>query len=163
MVRSVVSLEDLGAPLVAELLLQRGELVLDDPHQALVGGEDALQVGDERERLLVLLHDLVALELGQALQAHVEDGPRLDLRELELRHEGGLRRVGALGLADQPDHEVELIDGLAQALEDMRALLGAGEIVLRPSRDHLAAEADELLQHLLECSPPAAAGPPGPA
>ena len=34
----------------------------------------ALQLLDEREHLLVLLDDLVALQLGQALQPHVEDG-----------------------------------------------------------------------------------------
>ena len=50
------------------------------PIRRAVGGEDALEVGDEGQRLLVLLHDLVPLELGQALQPHVEDGPRLDLR-----------------------------------------------------------------------------------
>ncbi len=59
------------------------ELVLDDPHETLLGGEDALEIRDEGQRLLVLLDDLVALELGQALQPHVEDVPGLDLGELE--------------------------------------------------------------------------------
>ncbi len=75
------------------------QLVLDDAHQALLGGEDALEVGDEGQRLLVLLDDLVALELGQALQPHVEDGARLDLATARgCASEGVARGVRALGL-----------------------------------------------------------------
>src|SRR3970282_2261590 len=54
--------------------------------------------------------------------------------------------------------EVQLIDGLAKALEDVRLLLRAREIVLRPPRDDSTAKADELGQHLLQCDtlrPPA--------
>ena len=78
----------------------------------------------------MLLDDLVALELGQALQAHVEDVPGLDLGQLEAPHQGVLRGVGVLGLPDELDHQVQLVDGLAQALEDVGPLLGAREIVL---------------------------------
>src|SRR5439155_863634 len=56
--------EGLGAPPVAEVILGRRQLVLGDAPQPLLGGQDALEVGDERQRLLVLLDDLVALELG---------------------------------------------------------------------------------------------------
>ena len=149
-VRSVVSAEDLGAALVAELLLERRELVLDDPEQALLGRQDALEVRDEGQRLLVLLDDLVALELGQALQPHVEDGLGLDLGELQLAHQGVLGRVRALRLADEADDEVELVDRLAQALQDVGPLFRARQIVLGPAGDDLAAERDELLEHLLE-------------
>jgi hypothetical protein len=51
----------------------------------------------------VLLHDLVALELGQALQPHVQDVPRLDLGQLELADQGLLGRVRILGLPDEAD------------------------------------------------------------
>ena len=44
----------------------------------------------------VLLDDLVALETGEALEAHVEDGLRLDLREAELGHQA-LARGRRLG------------------------------------------------------------------
>src|SRR5262249_32975150 len=143
-------LEDLRAPLVAEVTLQRGELVLDDAHQALLGGEDAFEVGDESQRLLVLLNDLVALELGQALEPHVKDVLGLDLRELELPHQRFLGRFRILRLADEPDDQVDLVPRLAQALEDVGLLLGAREIVLRAPRDHLAAESNELREHLLQ-------------
>src|SRR5256712_2795713 len=142
--------QDLGAPRVAVLLLDGQELAPDDRHQLRVGGEDALQLLDEGERLLVLLHDLVALELGQSLQPHVEDRARLDLREVEPRHQGHAGGVGALRLSDEPDHLVEMLDGLAQARQDVGALLGPGQVVARAPRDDLAAEADERVEHVLE-------------
>ena len=76
-------------------------------------------------------------------------------------HQGVAGRVRALRLPDEPDDQVELVDRLAQALQDVGALLGAGEVVLRPPGDDLAAERDELLQHLLEVDdlrPPADQG-----
>src|SRR5207302_1423010 len=142
--------DDLGAALVAVLLLEGEQLLSDDRHDLLLGGEDPLQLGDQRQRLLVLLDHLVALELGQPLQPHVQDGLGLDLAEVEPPHQRVLRRVGALRLADQADHEVELLDRLPEAGQDVRALLGAGEVEPGPARHDLAAEADEGLEHLLE-------------
>src|SRR2546429_7305169 len=138
--------EDLGAPRVAVLLLEREQLFPDDLHELPLGRQDALQLLDERQRLLVLLHDLVALELGEALEPHVEDGLRLDLREVEAGHQGVLRGVRALGLADQADHLVEVLHGLAEAGEDMGPLLRARQIEARPPRHDLATEADERLR-----------------
>src|SRR3989442_86714 len=56
--------QDFRAARIAVLFLDGQELRPDDRHQFRVGGEDALQLLDEGQRLLVLLHDLVALELG---------------------------------------------------------------------------------------------------
>ena len=61
---------DLGR---AELLLQRGELLGDDRRDALGLGQDVQQVGDLRHHVLVLADDLVLLQPGQALQAHLQD------------------------------------------------------------------------------------------
>src|SRR5262249_55820270 len=115
-----------------------------------LGGQNALQVCDERQRLLVLLDDLVPLELRQTLQAHVENRTRLDLGQGEARHQGLFRHLGTFGLPDQANHQVELIDRPAQSLEDVRALLGPSQVVPGPTRDDLAAEPDELLKHLLQ-------------
>ncbi len=112
--------------------------------------EDALQLLDELQDLLVLLHDLLALEGGQPAELHVEDGPGLDLGEVEPGHQGVAGHLGVLGLADDADHEVELLDGLAQPGQDVGALLGAGQVVAGAPGDDLAPEADEGLQHLLE-------------
>ena len=39
------------------------------------------------------------------------------------------RRVGTVGLADETDHQVEMLDGFAQAGQDVGTLLRAGEVV----------------------------------
>src|SRR5205823_443762 len=53
--------DDLGPARVAVLLLDREQVLADDRHQLRLGREDALELLDEGEGLLVLLDDLVAL------------------------------------------------------------------------------------------------------
>ena len=111
-------------------------------HQLGVGGEDALQLLDELQDLLVLLHDLLALERGQPAQLHVEDGLGLDLGQRRAASSGCRgRRPAFAACADDPDHEVELLDGLAEPGQDVGPLLGAGQVVARAPGDDLAAEA----------------------
>src|SRR5438105_1471721 len=142
--------ENLGAPRVRVPLFDLEQLPFDDAHQLGVRGQDALELLDQREHLLVLLDDLVPLQLGQALQPHVQDGLGLDLGELEPRHQRVLGGVGAVRAADDADDHVELLDGLAQAREHVRPLLRARELVPCPAGDDLAPEADERFQHFLE-------------
>src|SRR3989441_538842 len=133
------AVDDLRAPGVAILVADGDQLLLDDGHELGVGGEDALQLLDEGQHLLVLFDDLVTLELGQALQAHVENSLGLDFREGELRHERFARGVGAVRGADEADDEIELLHRFAQTGEDVRPLFRAREVVTGPARDHLAA------------------------
>ena len=51
----------------------------------LLGAEDLAQLRDQRQDLLELGDDLLPLEPGQALEAHVEDRLRLGLVEPEDR------------------------------------------------------------------------------
>src|SRR5262249_46678728 len=94
--------------------------------------------------------DLVALQVGQTLQPHVEDGPGLNLGELEAGHQGVLRGIGALGPANELDDDVELLDRFSEPGPDMRFLLGSGEVEAGAPGDDLPAEANERFQHLLE-------------
>src|SRR5256886_8053038 len=139
--------DDLGAARVTVLLFDLEQLLPDDAHPLCVRGHESLELLDQREHLLVLLDDLVPLQLGQALQPHVQDGLGLDLGELEPRHQRVLGGVGAVRAADDANDHVELLDGLAQAGENVRPLLRARELVPRAAGDHLAPEADERLPH----------------
>ncbi len=58
---------------LAELRLDRGELVADDDRDALGLGQDVQQVLDDRHDVLVFGDDLVLFQAGQALQAHLQD------------------------------------------------------------------------------------------
>ena len=70
-------------PLAGVLLLQLGELVLDDLADPGRVGEDVLELGDELDDREVLVLDLLALEGGQAGEPHVEDGLGLELGQVE--------------------------------------------------------------------------------
>src|SRR6185369_13145994 len=79
--------EDLRAAGVAVLLFDGHQLLLDDSHQLDVGSEDALELFDELQGLLVLLDDLLPLQRRQPAELHVEDGLGLDLGEVQPPHE----------------------------------------------------------------------------
>src|SRR5205823_2223833 len=110
--------------------------------------EDRAQLGDALLEVLVLLVDALALELGQALEAEVEDRLRLDLAELELLLEAGAGGVRVGGGPDQRDHRVEVVEGDQVAAQDVRALLRLAELELRPAGDDLALEDEVLADHL---------------
>ena len=86
--------------------------------------------------------DLVGLERGQALQAHVQDRLRLDLGQLELLDQPVARRLGVGRAADQLDHRVEVVERDQQPLEDVRAGLGLAQLVLGAAGDDLALVVD---------------------
>ena len=71
------------------------QVVLDHAVDLALVGEQVAQVGDQLDELQVLLLDLVALEAGELVEAHVEDGVGLDLGEAEALHQ--LRRAPRRG------------------------------------------------------------------
>ncbi len=133
---------DLGAALVAVLLGQLAELLADDPVDQALVAEDLAQRLDLRHQLGVLLADLVRLEAGEALQAHVEDRLGLDLGQPELIDEAGAGDVRIGRGADQRDHGVEVVERDEDALEHVGAGLGLAQLVLRAAGDDLALVAD---------------------
>ena len=74
---------DAGPALAGVLLLQLGQLVLDDAEDAGRVGQDVLELGDELDDREVLVLDLLALEGGQAGEPHVEDRLGLQLGQVE--------------------------------------------------------------------------------
>ena len=119
-------------------------------HQQLVAREDRAQPLDRLQQLGQLVEDLLPLEAGQPLQLHVEDRLRLQLRQLELRHQPFARFGRVLRSANQLDHLVEVIERDLQAFEDVRARLGLAQLELGAAADDLAAELDEVLDDLDE-------------
>ena len=139
-----------GAPLVAELLLDLERLALDDLRDAALAAQDVLQFGDRLDQLGVLVFDLLALEADQRAQAHVDDRLRLNVGEAEARREFGLGFVGRLAAAHDLDDFVDVVERDAVAFEQVRALFGFAQIVARAPRDDVFAVRDEVLEQLLE-------------
>ena len=85
---------------------------------------------------------------GEGAEAQVENRRRLDLGERELRHQLLARGVGVVGAADHPDHLVEVVEGDQIAGEDVCAVLGLAQVVLRAARDDHALEVDVVRDQL---------------
>ena len=143
------------AALVAVLVADRGELVLDDAAQLHLVGEDRLELGDRLRELVELVAQLLALERGQAAQRHVEDVRGLRLAEFERRElQRRARRVGGLRTADQRDDRVDHVEGLEQAFEDVRTVARLVQPVLAAPRDDLDLVADVHLERHAQVQQP---------
>ena len=119
------------------------QLVDDDLHQQLLAGEDGAQPFDRLQELGQLVDDLLALESGQTLQLHVENGLGLDQRKAELRHQPFTRLGHRFRAADQRDDGIEMIERNLQAFEDVIAGLGLPQLEFGAPANHLAAEVGE--------------------
>ena len=142
--------QDLGLARRGECVAQLLELLPDDGLEDLGVLDDAGQVLDLLEQLGVFLQELLALEVGQALQAHVEDGLGLDLGQPEALAQALLGLLRRAGGTDEADHLVDVVQGDAQAFEDMGPVLGLLQVEARTPDDDLAAVIEEILEHLLE-------------
>ena len=70
---------DLGAARIVELVLEFGELFLDDGQNPAGVSQQVLEVGNRLQYLGVLIEYLVAFHARQAAQRHLENGVGLNL------------------------------------------------------------------------------------
>ena len=141
---------DLGPPGVAVAVLEIEAVFPDQVEHEPVVGQDRAIGADVLLDLLVFGFKLLALEAGQALQAHVEDRLGLPLAELERLHQPLLGRGRVFARTDDLDDLVDVIERDEQSLEDVRAFERAIEQELRAPADHLDAMVDEALKRLFE-------------
>ena len=142
--------DELRAAVVAVLLDDLGQLVVDDLPLPLGGVEDRLQVGDAGLDLGQLVEDPLPLQGGQPAQLHVQDRGRLDLVDVEQLHQPAAGGVGRLAVADEGDDRVEVVEGLGVAAQDVRALLGLAQPVPGAPLDDLDLVVDVELDQLVE-------------
>ncbi|OPZ60313.1 MAG: hypothetical protein BWY87_00534 [Deltaproteobacteria bacterium ADurb.Bin510] len=144
------ALDDGAAALVGVQVAGLDQLVADDLHEFVTVAQHLEQPLDQSLEFVVFVLDLLALEAGQTLQAHVQDGLGLDLAELEAADQVslGLGRTGAL--LDQLDDLVDILQRLEQALQDVDAGLGLVELEDAAPGDDLLAEVQKGAEHLLE-------------
>ena len=170
-----LTLLDLGAARVGELLLHLEKLAAENVEQPLARAQDVEIIGDATGDLLELLGDLVAFQAGEAMQAQVEDRLRLGLAEpvvavddagagvvdeLDqgpdhadrpgLRHQLLARRGGIGGGADERDDRIEVDHREGQADEHVGAVARLAELERRAPADDLLAKLDERGDHVLE-------------
>ncbi len=150
--------DDLGAALVALAVdrLDLEQLLADQAVDARLVGEDGAELRDPLLEVGELVLDPLPLEAGQPLEPEVEDRLRLDLGELERLDQAGARLVRIGRCADERDHRVEVVERDEVALEDVGALLGLAELVLRAARDDLALVVEVVTDELEERERPRA-------
>ena len=125
--------------------------VLGDEGEDLGGVfEDGLELGDLGAEVGLLGEELVALEAGELAEAHFEDGGDLGVGETEALAEAGLGLVVGLGVADDVDDLVEVVLGDEEAIDDVEALLGLGELETATAGVHLEAVVDVALEEVAQ-------------
>ena len=135
---------DLGAALVAVLVLHLYEFVLHHLAAEAVVGEDLVVVFDFLLQVVKLAVELLLLQTGELGQTHVHDGLRLHLVQSETLLQVFLSLLGRLAALDDLHHLLDVVRSDDQTLQDVSALLGLAQVVFRTADDHLVAVADEI-------------------
>ncbi len=123
---------------------------MDDPQDFRFVGQNLAQFLDQANQLLVFVFQLFALQPRQAAQRHFENRVGLNLRQFEHVHEGFAGVFGVGAVADDADDFVDMIDGDAQAFDDMQALFGLVQIEQSAAADDFAAMLEVMAQHAIE-------------
>src|SRR5262249_7541148 len=129
-------------------LADRRELVNDDLHQQAVARQNRSQTLDGLQQLRELVEDLLTLQSREALELHVEDGLRLDLREAELGDQAFAGLWHRLRRADERDDRVEVIERDLEPFENVISRLGLPQLEFGAAPHDVAAEGNEALDHL---------------
>ena len=103
----VLDLLNFGLALIAVLVADLNELVLEDALEHRLVCEQFDKVRDLLFEFVVLVLELLAVEALQGLQAHIEDGLRLHVGKREALHQLFLRVVVAR--ADDVDDLVDVV------------------------------------------------------
>ena len=149
-VELMVEGNDFRLALVAIFLLHLLQFLLHHLLAALGVVENLLQVGNQLHQVVVFLVQLVYTQAGELAQAHVDDGLRLRLVQVEAGLQVALCIGGGFAVADDVNHLVDVVHGNDQAFQDVGALLRLLQIELRAADGDLVAMVDEVLDALLQ-------------
>ena len=140
----VLHVLDLGVPLVAVLVPDGGELLLQYAPEHLLTGQQLVEIGDALLQLLVLLLQLLPVQTLEGLQAHIQNGLGLDLIQVKALAQA-LPGVVIAG-ADDVDDLVDVVLGHQQALQQVGPLLGLFQVEPGAADDNLLLIGDVLIQ-----------------
>jgi len=146
----VLVVRDLRSPRVPESIPQRHQVVPDEPQHAGTALQDLLQLGDPGGHRRVLVIELLALQAGQALEAQLEDGIGLPLRQVEVRHQACPGGVDVHTVADQRDDGIQVVECPPQPLQDVGPRLRLRQLEPAAPHDHVVPVVEERLQHPLQ-------------
>ena len=142
--------DNLCAALVAIFLLHLLQLLLHHLLATLGIVQNFLQVGYQLHQVVILLMQLVDTQTCQLAEAHIHDGLRLQLVQVETSLQVTLGITGCLRVADDVHHFVDIVHGNNQALQDVSSLLSLAQVVLRAAYGYVVTMLYEVFNTLLE-------------
>ena len=134
------------ATLVPVLLADRLEFLHQELLEGRVAGKDLPELGDLPGKFGVFLIQLFPLQAGEGPQLHIQNVASLDGGEREFSHQAVPSFLGRPGPANDPDHPVDMVQRLEEALQDVGPFLGLFQLVAAATPDHLAAVVHEAPQ-----------------
>ena len=141
-------------PGVAEPFAHVDQFLPDDPVDLARAGQNALQFGDGRLGFGVLGQDLLAFELRQPLQPHVQNSLRLRRTQPEAVHQR-LPHVGRIAArAHDGQHRVQIVECDLEPLQQVQAFLRFLQVEGGAAADDFAPMLQKVHQHGLERQQP---------
>ena len=142
--------DDFRATGVAILLFHFLQLLLHHLLAALGVVEDFLQVLDELHQLVVFLMELIHAQARELREAHIHDGLRLQLVELETSLQIALGIGRRLTVSNNVDNLVDVVHGDNQSFENVGTLLRLLQVVLRATDGHVVTMLHEIFHAFLQ-------------
>ena len=133
----------------------------DDFVQLFAALQDTFKTGDQFQDIRILFPERFHFQIGQALQAHIQNGLGLDFGEGKTLHQADTGFFRALAGTDQGYDFVQVIQGNHQALQDMGTGPGLLQFIFRTAGNDLLLVVNIAGDQVLEavCTPSAAQCP----
>ena len=139
-----------GAARIRKPFPNLAEFLFDDRQQFLFALENRLQIGNALHQLRVFFLEGNDLQIGQALQTHIQYRLRLYGGQGEAGNQLVLGLLGRLTGTYQANHLVQIVHGDDQAFQDVRPGLCLRQLIPGAAGDHILLMADVVLQHPLK-------------
>ena len=105
-----------GTTLVTKALLHFLQVFLDNVHNLVLICQYAFQPVNSFQQVGIFFVNLLALQAGQALQAHIQNSLCLTLAQLKVFHQSSAGNFCCRAAADGADYSINIIKSNLQAL-----------------------------------------------
>ena len=117
------------AACVAELFLHFKQIFFYNAQNFMFVCQNTLQPVNGFQNIYIFIINLFALQTGQPLQAHIQNGLCLALAEAEFFHQRSFGSIGIGAAADSADYFIKMVKRYFQAFQNMGAFFGLAEFI----------------------------------
>ena len=141
---------NLGAALIAILLLNLHRLLLDNAELTLGSSKDVAHIVNLSAQLSILFGEFAVLQTGQRTKTHIDNSSCLNLRQIKAIHQGSLSLVGSLRSLDDSHNLVNILLSNQQTLHNVCTTLCGCQVELSTTDNHLVTMLNKVLNHIFE-------------